>query len=91
MESLVTKERPGGAWSPRRKPWRYCTYVDFDLGARAAGVGGTDGLVGGEDPHAADAAGPLVPLVERHVVGLLHHELRLAQPDTAEAGGKVAR
>ena len=50
------------------------TYVDFDLGALAAGVVGAAGLV-----------------VERHVVGLLHHELRLAQLDTAEACGQVMR
>jgi len=67
------------------------TYVDFDLGARAAGVVGAAGLVGSEDPHAADATGLLVPLVERHVVEVLHHELRLAQLDTAEACGQVMR
>lgn len=66
-------------------------YVDFDLCAGAAGVGGADGLVGGEDPHAADAAGLLVALVEGHVVGLLHHELRLPQLHAGEAGGQVSR
>jgi len=54
-------------------------------------VGGADGLVGGEHPHAPDAVALLVPLLERHVVGLLHHELRLVQLDTDEAGSQVAR
>jgi hypothetical protein len=65
-------------------------YVNFDLGARDAGVGGADGLVGGEDPHTADAAGLLVALAEGHVVGLLHHELRFRQPHAGEAGGQVS-
>ena len=39
-------------------------------------MGGADGLVGGEDPHAADAARLLVALAEGHVIGLLHHELQ---------------
>lgn len=50
-------------------------YVDFDLGASAAGVGVADGFIGGEDPHEADAAGHLVALLKRNVVGPLHHEL----------------
>jgi hypothetical protein len=49
-------------------------YVNLDLSARAAGVG-ADGLVGGVDPHPADAVGELIPLVQRHVEGLLHDEL----------------
>jgi hypothetical protein len=36
-----------------------------------------DGLVGVEDPHAADAAARVVTLGDRHVVGLLQHKLRL--------------
>jgi len=67
------------------------TYINFDLSARVARAGGVDGLVGGEDPEAADATARVVPVVERQVVGLLHHELRLVQLDTAEASGEVAR
>ena len=69
------------AWAP--------TYVDLDLGARAAGVGGAGGLVGGVDPHPAHAAGELVARVEQTVVGLLHNKLGLGQPHTCEAGGEV--
>ena len=65
-----------------------CTCLDLDLGAGAAGVGGGDGLVGGVDPHPAHAAGEeLVALAQRHVVGLLHLELRLGQLHRRETSG----
>jgi len=68
-----------------------CTCLDLDLGAGAAGVGGGDGLVGGVDPHPAHAAGEeLVALGQRHVVGLLHLELRLGQLHRREAVGQQA-
>jgi len=68
------------------------TYVDFDLGERAAGVRRADGLVGVEDPHAADAAARVVPLVDRHVVGLLQHEVGLCGHAKAGVGrGVLAR